>query len=72
MIHGKNGGEKWMGEENNTLQNTDRQSVRIPSQFSADDWTWTNGGKCLHPRPRLMALMFTSFIADSYSTGMDE
>lgn len=65
------GGEKWMGKENNTLQNTDNLSG-FHHRFSAADWTRTNGGEHLHAHRRLMALMFTSAITDSYGTGMDE
>lgn len=60
-----------MGKENNTLQNTDNLSG-IHHSFSAADWTWTNGGNHLHAHCRLMALMFTSAITDSYGTGMDK
>lgn len=63
--------EKWMGKENNTLQNTDNLSG-FHHCFFADDWMWTNGGKLLRTHPRLMALMFTSAITDSYGTGTDE
>lgn len=61
------GGEKWMGKENNTLQNTDNLSG-FHHRFSAADWTWTNGGNYLHAQRRLMALMFTSAITDSCGT----
>lgn len=64
--------EKWTGKENNTLQNTDNLSGFHHCFFFADDWTWTNGGEHLRAHPRLMALMFTSVIIDSYGTGMDE
>lgn len=60
-----------MGKENNTLQNTDNLSG-FHHRFSAADWAWTNGGNHLHAHCRLMALMFTTAITDSYGTGMDE
>ena len=69
MMHGKREKEeKWMADGNNTLQNTDNLS-RFHHGLSAADWTWTNGGDrhCAHGR--LMALMFTSHITDSYGRG---
>lgn len=63
--------EKWMGKENNTLQNTDNLSG-FHHCFFADDWTWTNGDEQLCAHPRLMAVMLTSVITDSYGTGKDK
>lgn len=72
MMHGKTQAEeKWVGKENNTLQNPDNLSG-FHHRFFADDWTWTNGGEQLRAHPRLMALMFTSVRTDSYGTGMAE
>lgn len=62
-----------MGVEKNpnTLQKTDNLSG-FHHCFSADDWTWTNGGEHLRARPRLMAVMFTSAITDSHGAATDE